>query len=345
MLPAALAFLLVPLAMAGERIEVALPDGVVKASLEVAGFERATETQDSDHLLLNGRIGFDAVLSLDFERNFPFLSSAECAKRYAKFPRYAAFDVDGIACCTWEVSVAGITGPTFLACVTTPDYRFSLHASRMSLSKNKTDVFLRDDFKTLVRTFRCEGRVDAATQKLPATVYAFRDEASAHASEQLVWVEGQSKARPDEWSVHFYFGALGHECGDDARLVRGYERASQLLAAKAERDVKETRALIESYDALGRGYASKKRYRDAIEPLMQLLALVPADAPDDVVAYRTVALYNLARYQAKNGKPDEAMMHLRAALAAQPELKEAAREDELFDSLRSKPEFKKLVAD
>jgi tetratricopeptide (TPR) repeat protein len=280
---------------------------------------------------------------LNCEANFPFTSSVDTCKRYAKQPKYAAFDVDGVACCTFEMSMSGVTQSSFHAYPTTADYSFDLHVSRTPDAKNKSGAWSRDDFKELVRTFRCEGRVDAAKLDLPVAAYAFRDEAAAHADDQLAWVEAQAKARPDDWAAHFYLGTLGHEIGDAAREISGHERASQLLAAKAEHDGKELLALVRSYDELSQGYVAKKRHRDAIAPLTKLVALVPSGAAKPLSGHRTVALYRMAQCHAKNGDSDEALTNLRAAILELGALKDAAKQDELFDSLRSKPEFKKLV--
>jgi hypothetical protein len=327
-----------------ERVEVALPDGAVKASLELSGFERDTGAAPSERTLLYGTLGDGVIVSLLFERNFPFIAGSDCPKRYAKKPGFAAFDVDGVACCTWvETITEGVVQTTYHAWPTTNDYLFDLHVSRTAGPKQKDGALTRERFASIVRTFRCDGRIDAATLDLPAAVYAFRDEAAAHANDQSAWVETQAKARPDEWAVHFYLGMLGYERGDEARQLAGHARASQLLAANSKRDAKETLALVQCYDTLAAGQASKKRYREALEPLSQLVAAVPAGAPEKLADYRTMALYHLAGCQAATGKAAEAMKNLREAIDARAALKDSARGDELFESLRKKSEFKKLV--
>jgi quercetin dioxygenase-like cupin family protein len=54
-------------------------------------------------------------------------------------------------------------------------------------------------------------------------------------------------------------------------------------------------------------------------------------------------LYNIACTEALLGEADEALGHLREALAAQPSYVESARDDPDFESLRSDPRFAELV--
>ena len=51
------------------------------------------------------------------------------------------------------------------------------------------------------------------------------------------------------------------------------------------------------------------------------------------------SLYDLACVAARAGRPDEAVEHLRAALAARPEVREWAADDSDLDSLRDRPDF------
>jgi quercetin dioxygenase-like cupin family protein len=54
-------------------------------------------------------------------------------------------------------------------------------------------------------------------------------------------------------------------------------------------------------------------------------------------------LYNLACCESLAGRADDAVEHLRAALEAEPELRESARDDEDFAPLRDDPRFEELV--
>jgi tetratricopeptide (TPR) repeat protein len=51
------------------------------------------------------------------------------------------------------------------------------------------------------------------------------------------------------------------------------------------------------------------------------------------------SLYDLARVEARAGKPEAAIEHLREALAARPEAREWAAGDSDLDSLRNRPDF------
>ncbi|MBN1918821.1 MAG: hypothetical protein JW889_13025 [Verrucomicrobia bacterium] len=111
-----------------------------------------------------------------------------------------------------------------------------------------------------------------------------------------------------------------------------------------------------------------ERHADAGEPLAQAAAIEP-DRPDAYIhlAYvhrRTVSLdkaietiskavelqpdmplanYNLACYYALNDNADEALRYLSRAVNIAPQYREAARQDEDFDSLHTNDRFRRLV--
>jgi len=72
----------------------------------------------------------------------------------------------------------------------------------------------------------------------------------------------------------------------------------------------------------------------AIETIHKAIELKP-DLP--------LANYNLACYHAVKGEPDEALRYLRRAVNVEPHYREIARADEDFDSLRTTPDFRRLV--
>ncbi|MCE9596315.1 MAG: hypothetical protein K8S98_19150 [Planctomycetes bacterium] len=324
----------------GQRVEVALEPGPVKASLEFTSFEREPKGENG-RTILCGSLAKSVYFTLLAEPNFPFLGGAEVAKRRAKMPGFRSFDVGGVTCCSWEES-GPVTQTTYHAYPPNADFLFDLHLSVTRL-KGAKDAFARADFEALVRSFRVDGRCDVAQLPLPPELYAFRDEIAAQAGEQAAWVQKQCAARPNEWAPHYYLGALGYDRNDDALQLRGYERAAALLAAKNERAPKETTALVHALDALAAVHAAKQRFKDALTPLSQLVELVPADAPDELRVYRTQALYHLAACCAKLSKSADALANLRRAIEADPSLAKSAAKDELFTSLRTLPEFKKLV--
>ena len=78
-----------------------------------------------------------------------------------------------------------------------------------------------------------------------------------------------------------------------------------------------------------------KDYEAAAQVARDALADNPGNA---------LALFNLACAEALAGKKDEAIGHVRDAIAAHESLLENARTDEDLDSLRDDPRFKELVA-
>ena len=54
-------------------------------------------------------------------------------------------------------------------------------------------------------------------------------------------------------------------------------------------------------------------------------------------------LYNLACCEALAGRKEDAIGHLRVAFEGRPSLRDLAKEDTDFDSLRDEPAFRELV--
>jgi tetratricopeptide (TPR) repeat protein len=75
-------------------------------------------------------------------------------------------------------------------------------------------------------------------------------------------------------------------------------------------------------------------FEKAVERLGQVLAREPNDV---------LSLYNTACFEARLGRTDDALEHLRRAIELQERAREYARGDEDFDSIREDPRFKKLV--
>jgi quercetin dioxygenase-like cupin family protein len=74
------------------------------------------------------------------------------------------------------------------------------------------------------------------------------------------------------------------------------------------------------------------------EKALELVQQVLAREPDDVLS-----LFNAACFEARLGRTDDALEHLRQAIEADERAIEQARGDEDFDSIRDDPRFKKLV--
>jgi tetratricopeptide (TPR) repeat protein len=85
----------------------------------------------------------------------------------------------------------------------------------------------------------------------------------------------------------------------------------------------------EAMEAYGKGDFEK-----AIERLGQVLAREPNDV---------LSLYNTACFEARLGRTDDAVEHLRLAIEGNERAAELARTDEDFDSVREDPRFKRLV--
>ena len=73
-------------------------------------------------------------------------------------------------------------------------------------------------------------------------------------------------------------------------------------------------------------------------------ALAIAEAVLEPYPGNGLALYNVACMEALLGRPDDALEHLAPALDAAPNLRENARTDEDFVSVRDDPRFQELVA-
>lgn len=75
-------------------------------------------------------------------------------------------------------------------------------------------------------------------------------------------------------------------------------------------------------------------FETALEHIQQVLAREPNDV---------LALFNAACFEARLGRADDALEHLRLAIEADERAIENARTDEDFDSIREDPRFSELV--
>ena len=75
-------------------------------------------------------------------------------------------------------------------------------------------------------------------------------------------------------------------------------------------------------------------YETALERIQQVLKREPNDV---------LALFNSACFEARLGRTDDALEHLRLAIKADERAIENARSDEDFDSIREDPRFSELV--
>jgi uncharacterized Ntn-hydrolase superfamily protein len=81
-------------------------------------------------------------------------------------------------------------------------------------------------------------------------------------------------------------------------------------------------------------FYEREDYEGGIDVLRALLDREPEDA---------LTLFDLACYESRDGRDDDALRHLELALAREPSLREAAAGDEDFAALREDPRWRALV--
>jgi tetratricopeptide (TPR) repeat protein len=87
------------------------------------------------------------------------------------------------------------------------------------------------------------------------------------------------------------------------------------------------------------GQEAMKAYNEGdFDKAIELLSQILAREPNDVLS-----LYNTACFEARAGRTDDALEHLRRAVELEPRAVEYARGDEDFASVRDDPRFKQLV--
>jgi hypothetical protein len=328
----------------GHTVTAKVPKRGVEVSLEISEFK--PQKTDTERILLSGPTHGGGMVSVLWEDNFPYITPSELGKRYEKESGFKTFQVDGIACCQFELNMQDVmVQTTWHAWPTTPDFSFDIHASvtRLKKSAPSASAFSKDDFIRLVKTWRVSGKVDRRSLWLPPEVYAFRDDAAKAQGDQLAWVTKQCDERADEWPVHFYLGSLGDQMKKPESTVRGYSRAADLLGAVADRTPKQTGAMVEALDRLAFEMASQKKFADVIPFCSRIVEVVKPNDVEDLRKFREDALYHLACCCAKTEQPDKAMDYLRQAISARPAFKKDAATDDMLAPLRKKPEFKSLV--
>src|SRR5258705_525333 len=344
----ALALLLLALGASTDVQKVKIPGHEAEVSVAIRGFEAEKGMVVPGRTLLAGRMANSAVISVLWEENFPYVAAASCTDIYSKEQGFQGFTVDEKPCCMYRFEIRdAICQSQFYAFVATPDFLITVHASRTFPLKSSGGFreLKRSEVDGIVKSLALSGSADRDKYVYPADVYAFRDEAAKAASGQLDWVQQQCSARPDDWVPHFYLGELAYNAPKVEPAVRGYHRASELLAQSSYRSPKETRAFLVALDSRAACYASQKKYDQALPICNQLLEATKGGDEGAVKSFRDQALYNLACCDAMTSRPVEAMKALRQAIEAQPEFKKRAAEDACFVSLRTKTEFKKLVGE
>jgi hypothetical protein len=255
------------------------------------------------------------------------------------------FEVGDIACYEQLLSMtgAGISGSMvfFYAFPLVGDHSVEIRVSSTTFDKSKEEVWTHDRFVKLVRSIETgpsrppdlAGDNGLPALSLPPELEDFRKQAAKQGKAAPAWIAEQCAARPDDWVVHFVRG----EYGDRASLAR----AAELLGAKPEPTPKERQARFLAERVLGSRLAAETLLEDAIGHLEQADALaVLVKLPREA---RGALLYELACCHARSAEPDEALKLLKEAIKLDMSLREAARADKAFESLKEDKAFKSLV--
>jgi tetratricopeptide (TPR) repeat protein len=344
----ALALLLLACGTGPDTVRAKLPGHEVEVSVAIPGYAEEKGMFVPGRTIIAGRMANEASISVLWEENFPYVSATECPDAYSKESGFKTFTIDDHPCCQYKVEIRNAIGQSqFYAYVATHDFLITLHVSRAFPLKGAGDAkeLKRSEVEGIVKSLALSGDADREKYRYPAEVYAFRDEAAKLSSGQLDWVQQQCSARPDDWVPHFYLGELAYNARKTEPAVRGYQRASDLLVKRADRSAKETKALLVALDTRAACFAGQKKYDQALPVCEQILEVTKGSDAKDAKGFREQALYNLACCDAMTSRPVEAMKALRQAIEAQPEFKKRAAEEPCFASLKTKPDFKKLVAE
>jgi hypothetical protein len=329
-----------------ESFKFEVPGQAVTVSIEIPGLKRDKNGEIPGRTLIAGELPDGTVFSLLWEQNFPFVAAANCPDVFSGEQGFHAFKVGDKTCCQFRMVIHNaLVQSQYYAFLTTPDFQFTIHASRSSALKSGTDTkeVKQSEMEPIVKSLSVSGEADRTKYSYPPEVYAFRDEAAKVVQGQMDWVEMQCSARAEDWVPAFYLGELADNSHKVDLALRGFQRASEILAKRTERSPKETRALIVSLDRRGACLATQKKFDQAIPVCQQILDATQPDSAKEFKAFREEALFNLACCNAMTTKPDQALKYLRQAIEARPEFKKRAAQEDWLSSLRNKAEFKKLV--
>lgn len=139
------------------------------------------------------------------------------------------------------------------------------------------------------------------------------------------WFDQILRIDPDFPDVHRLLGDWHFERGEFAQARASYEQAMRMVSAE--------------YRTLLQAAASARRSKDSQQArqwLEQATKLHPT---------RWVAYYNLSCLHALEGRPAEAHLALRKAIAIEPDVIRLARADSDWAALRADPEFQRMEAE
>ncbi|MFN0205998.1 MAG: tetratricopeptide repeat protein [Planctomycetota bacterium] len=328
-------------------VTVTIPNQPITIQIEADGFRKEDGTQFGSKSLVFASIAKDGTLNVLYEPNFPHQSSINLREQWAKRPNYLTFSIGNIAACEFTNESKGSFVQSFYhAHPVTPDFAFDITVTvaRIKLKGAAPEPkFTRDDFIKIVKSFTVTGDPNRDSFRLPAEVYEVRDKAMKMEHDQLNWVSKQCSAAPDDFALHYYFGALAQRRKNYSLASDGFLHAAGLLSKKENRNAKDENALV---DALAGGSASliaQKRFRDAAGTYQKLLDTTKPDGPPEVKKMREEAVYLLACCHAQIAQPEKALEILRNAVAATPSLKARAKDDPLLAPLKATKDFAKIV--
>lgn len=147
---------------------------------------------------------------------------------------------------------------------------------------------------------------------------------SGRYEEALEVYEEGIKRNPEEYSLYFNMGMCYYEEGRYAEAISAYRTALDLKPGE-----------LEIYYYLGSALTEMRRYNDAIEAYESALAIRPADGE---------LHYNMAAIYAMLGRYDISLENLKRAIEINDDFRKDAVENRVFDGMRGKSEFRKLVS-
>ena len=338
----------VPALADSDTTRIEIPGQSVLVSVEIPALALDPESLDPGRVLLSGSTESGCIVAILYEENFPFVSSHDAFRRFASNRRVQVFTVDDVTCCEFKTEIRDeVVETTFHAWPVTADYFIDIHVACVVPKEElgRTQGFTRTDFASIVRSFRVEGRPDAARLRFPEEVYGIRDEDAAEETDGLGWATKQCTLRSGEWTAHFYLGmlALEHEKRDVA--FEGFRKGAALLEAIPGRSPKHTLAMMFALDRAISIRTAEDAY-DAVVPLCEQSVRVSMGVDDpQVQGFREESLFNLAVAYAKTSRQRKALETLRLVLDARPDFKGRAARSEELEPLRTLPEFRELVGD
>ncbi len=267
-----------------EVVHASIPDQPVEISIDIPGFERDPKSEIPNRTLLAGTMKDGITISVLWEANLPYVSTAETRKPVEGSQGFQAFPVGDKMCSQFRRDLHRVaTMSEFYAYLATPDYLFTIHASRTFPTNGPAKDVRRVDLEPVVKSFTVTGEPDREKFLLPPEVYAFRDQAAKATSSQMDWVVAQCAAHADDWAAHYYLGELGDNSHKTDFAERGYKHVCELLGARTDRTPKQAYALVVALDWCAARLADQKKHDAAAGLCRQILDVSKGDAEKDLM--------------------------------------------------------------